>query len=114
PSPSATPSRTATQTLTPSTTGSPPPTLTPSYSVSPTRSASPTATPSAIPVPFKISVKVFNAAGEEVAILYSGGMTAMPGAPVLDSSIVQSGSQGAGQVGLKFAGTLDNGSKFLY
>jgi hypothetical protein len=61
-------------------------------------------------MPFHITVKVFGASGEQVAVLYVGGISEMPGSPKLLGSLVQSGYQG---VDIAFAGLLKDGSSLL-
>jgi hypothetical protein len=61
-------------------------------------------------MPFQIVVKAYNSAGEEVALLYSGGISAMPASPGLSGTLLQPGHSG---VNLVFAGSLQNGSNLL-
>jgi hypothetical protein len=63
-------------------------------------------------MPFQMTVRVYNAAGEQVSLLYSGHISAMPGAPGLSSGVLQPGVAGGG-ISLGFAGTLDNGQSTL-
>lgn len=84
-SPTQTPSPTPSSSFTPTpsftATPSRTPTLTPSptSSVTSTFTSSPTASQTPVPVPFLVSLKVYNAAGEEVRLLYEGGMDLQPG-----------------------------------
>jgi flagellar hook assembly protein FlgD len=53
-----------------------------------------------------IKVKVFDSAGEQVAVLYQGGVSQMPGSPQLSGGAVQPGFHG---VDVVFDGILENG-----
>jgi hypothetical protein len=76
----------------------------------PSITLSKTLTRTPLPAAFKVTVKVYNAAGEEVALLYSGGVTSMPGSPTLSGGVVQPGYQGTR---LGFSGVLDSGLSTL-
>ncbi|MES2202279.1 MAG: hypothetical protein V4498_08515, partial [candidate division FCPU426 bacterium] len=101
--PSFTDSATPTESKTPSPTRS----ETSTKTVSPTFSVSPTISPTPQAMPYYLKVAVYNSAGEQVALLYVGGITLMPGAPRLNGTVVLAGVTG---VSLSFDGTLANGS----
>jgi len=61
-------------------------------------------------MPLDISVAVYNSAGEEVALLYHGGVSSMPSSPKLDALVLVPGISG---VKLLFSGILQDGSKSL-
>jgi len=61
-------------------------------------------------MPFFITVKVFSASGEEVALLYHGSLSAMPSSPKLSGAVVQPGYQGQT---VEFAGMLENGASTI-
>ncbi|MES2202464.1 MAG: hypothetical protein V4498_09445, partial [candidate division FCPU426 bacterium] len=94
---SATPTRSLTSTRT----------LTPTRSITPTFSISPTISQTPQAMPYQLKVAVYNSAGELVALLYSGGISQMPGAPQLSSGTVLAGVSGAA---LAFGGVLATGS----
>ena len=82
PSPSASPSATRSSTPTPTDSATP----TPSFSVTSTFTVSPTITPTPIPLPFHVTARVYNSAGELVRTLYDGGISQLPSSLPLDRS----------------------------
>ncbi|MES2202353.1 MAG: hypothetical protein V4498_08890, partial [candidate division FCPU426 bacterium] len=105
-----TPSFTDSATVTESKTPSPTRSETPTKTISPTFSVSPTISPTPQAMPYYLKVAVYNSAGEQVALLYTGGITIMPGAPRLNGNVVLAGVSG---VSLSFDGTLASGASAL-
>ena len=62
-------------------------------------------------MPNQMKVYVYNSAGEQVLLLFDGGISVIGGAPTLDSSLISSGYSGAN---LNFMGQLSSGGKSLY
>ncbi|MES2202350.1 MAG: hypothetical protein V4498_08875 [candidate division FCPU426 bacterium] len=112
PTESATQTPTFTDSATPTESKTPSPTRseTPTKTISPTFSVSPTISPTPQAMPYYLKVAVYNSAGEQVAVLYVGGITVMPGAPKLNASVILAGVNGAN---LSFDGTLANGQTFV-
>ncbi len=118
----ATPSRTfsdtptATLTATPSQTFSATPTATPSrtasatVTVSFTYTVSPSITPTPIPVPVRLTVVLYNSAGERVRLLFDGGARSVPTQVSLSADLLFSG---AGSVSLLMDSLLADGSNAL-
>lgn len=112
-SPSATPSPTQTLSSSDTATGTPTLTLTASptrtctFSVTQTFTVSPTATPSPQPEPIRLTVDVYNAAGERVAVLYQGSAASVPGSVTLANGLL---IEGAGAAVLGLGTALANGS----
>ncbi len=118
PSPSATPSdtRSATPSGTPSLTFSASPTpsasstQTLSSTPSPTFSASPTHSQTPLAVPFHVVLRVYNAAGESVRLLYDGGMDLLPQGMALGSGAF---APGEGRVDIRLGGLFGGGLDHL-
>ena len=120
---SASPSQTATYSGTPSATVTPSPspsgTVTPSFTVSPTVTVSPTITQTPQPVPVRLSVTLFNSAGEAVAVLFQGSAAFIPPGLGLSSPLLVEGQAGVelqlgtelanGQTGIPWNGVNNNG-----
>lgn len=89
--PTASPSYTATPSY--SSTATPSATRTQSYTftVSPTRTVSPTITETLVPVPYQVSVTIYNAAGERVRLLFDGSAAVLPQDVNLDRTVIRSG-----------------------
>ena len=74
-----TPTFTITQTPTSTRTATPTSTETSTRTVTPTSTISPTASNTPIPVPYAITVSIYNSAGEVVRRVYDGSIAAIPG-----------------------------------
>lgn len=108
--PTASPSFTPTQTFSFTATATPSVTLTPSFTDSPTQTISPTITQTPIPVPYQVSVTIYNAAGERVKLLFDGSAAVLPTDVSLDKAVFQSGLD---SVTLDMFGALSGGGTLL-
>jgi hypothetical protein len=102
--PTATPTRTSTATLTATRTPSPSVTVTWTFSVSPTITQTP------VPLPVRVSVTLYNSAGERVRLLFEGGAQAVPSGVALSAATLFSGGSG---VTLSLNTMLSNGGSTL-
>jgi hypothetical protein len=117
PSVTATPTRTPTRTVTPtfsaSATRTPTRTITPTSSITPTFSASPTATHTMVPMPYQLTLSVYNSAGERVKLVYVGGVSAWPGNSTLSPAIVSAWSGAGSAARLMLPGVTPDGSSSI-
>jgi len=91
-----TPSSTITSTATSTRTATPSSTATSTRTVTPTSTISPTASITPIPVPYAITVSIYNSAGEVVRRVYDGSIAAIPGSLVITPVPGQPGAETIG------------------
>ena len=102
--PTATPSYTNTVTNTVTPTATPSYTNTSTTTVTPTYSATPTVTLTPIDLPYKLTLRVYNEAGELVKLLYNGPTQLLPGSLTVSQDLLPAG--GGGKLDIHFPGFL--------
>lgn len=88
PTPTWTPTSSATPTFTRTPTATPTATASPTFTDTPTFTHSPTVTPTWVPVPFAVSLGVYNGAGERVRRLFDGRLSGPPTGAVVEPSLL--------------------------